>query len=316
MGERAEEIWPESWPALLPLVRRAEREGKSTKVSHMPLDMNRHAFLEETHWTLQLVPIIAHGQVVGVLDEFNEITDLVVQERRREAVTKINRTMAHVTSLPELWSEFLRGIESCREDISYAMLYVSPNASRNESSDPASPAGRQYLLQGTVGIPTGHPSALSMIDLSPSHTAQGNLLGACKQAWSSGEDVVLAAKDDTLPASLALSVPERAGGEKVVTVCVLPIPDMFGGQQFGFLVLGMTSKRPYDAEAALYVHFLRDIVTKTASAIFLPEEQRRVRQRFEEIESSLEQRLRATTLESEQVQRRFARMSQIAPVGM
>ena len=54
MGAKAEEIWSESWSDLSHIVQRAEREGKSTRISRMPLTMNRHGFHEETHWSLQV----------------------------------------------------------------------------------------------------------------------------------------------------------------------------------------------------------------------------------------------------------------------
>ena len=83
-----------------------------------------------------------------------------------------------------------------------------------------------------------------------------------------------------------------------------------------FLTLALTPRRPYDSEAAIFAYYLRDILVKSASAIFLPEEHRRARQKFEQVEASLAQQLRATTLETERLESRFARMAHLAPVGM
>ncbi|KAL1311885.1 hypothetical protein AAFC00_001957 [Neodothiora populina] len=305
MGSKAEEVWSESWSTLKHLVERAELDGKSTKIPQTELDMNRHGYSEETHWTLQMVPIIGpEGRVLGVLDEFAEMTQQVVSQRRREAVVRISQLVSNVTNINELSFEFLEGLEACQDDVPFAMLYTL-------DSEP-----HRYRLEGAVGLSTVQmnslPASFELLENTDS-----KLVGACKKAWESGEDVVLQIRDGTLPDELAFAIPSRAQGAKAKTVCILPVASISSmDKTVSFLIISPTPRRPYDDDAVMFVHHLRDILTKSASAIVLPEEQRRVRQRFEEIETSLAQQLRATTLEAEKVEARFAKMSQMAPVGM
>lgn len=316
MGAKVEDVWAESWDDLLHVVRRAEREAKSTKISSMPLTMERHGYPEETHWTLQMIPIIGpDGQVLGVLDEFSEITNHVIAERRRAAVVNINKIVSHVTNMKELCFEFLEELEACSEDVPFALIYTSPFESDAEFQDTtangASP--HSYTLGGSFGVSMHNKGIPASFDLAECNSNQKTLVGACTKAWESAEEVVLQAKDDTLPEELAAAIFDRV--QK--TVCVLPVPDIAGsGRIVAFLVIGITARRPYDEDAASFVHFLRDIFTKSASAIMLPEEQRKQRQKFEELETSLSQQLTATTLEAQKVEARFARMSQTCPVGM
>lgn len=310
LGARAEEVWAESWHDVIHIVRRAEREGKSTKVAKMPLSMRRHGYLEETYWTLQMIPIIGpEGQVLGVLDEFVEITEQLVSERRREAAVKISHMISHVSDVKELCFEFLEGLEACHEDVPFAVIYTSLVGSDGEAMS------HQFHLEGSVGISA--TSLPLLIDTTASTVSQHALANACRIALQTGEHVVLSATDRSLPEDFSITTAGRAHGGRVKDVFVLPIKNISGTEDVvSFLVVAMSPRRPHDADSVEFAHCLRDILVKSTSAIVLPEEQRRARQKFEEIEMSLAQQLRATALEAEKIEARFAQMAQSAPVAM
>lgn len=310
LGARAEEVFAESWHDLIHIVRRAEREGKSTKVVKMPLTMRRHGYLEETYWTLQMIPIIGpEGQVLGILDEFVEMTEQLVSDRRREAVVKISHMIGQVSDVKELYFEFLEGLEACHEDVPFAVIYTS----LVEADSDAKP--HQFRLEGSVGISaTRLPS---LIDTTASTVGQHALADACRIALQTGEHRVLSATDRSLPEDFSITVPGRAHGDRVKDVFVLPIKNISGTEHVvSFLIVAMSPRRPHDADSIEFAHCLRDILVKSTSAIVLPEEQRRTRQKFEEIEMSLAQQLRASALEAEKIEARFAQMAQSAPVAM
>lgn len=321
MGSRAEDTWSDIWSDMRHLIKYVEVEGRGTRLNKLPLTMERNGYSEETFWSFNLIPVIgSHGHTIGIVDEFSEVTDQVVIDRRRDAVVKINRAIGKVSSMKELWFEFLEGLEYCKDDVPYALLHTIPNAggpSAPDSSSNSSGSGPQrYSLEGSIGLANGHPAVPLTFDLMDGATNGGSLVRACYKAWQSGDVVVLQAKDDTLPEHMAVGVPGRALGYKVQTVCVIPLPDISGNQTMAFLTLALTPRRPYDSEAAIFAYYMRDILVKSASAIFLPEEQRRARQKFEQIENSLAQQLRDTTLETERLESRYARMAQMAPIAM
>ncbi|GAB7346854.1 hypothetical protein MBLNU459_g1939t1 [Dothideomycetes sp. NU459] len=315
LGARVDEVWPEVWPDLAAVFEAVETEGRATKISNMPLILHRSGYDEETFWSFSLMPIIGpNGRTVGIVDEFTETTSQVVGDRRRNAILEINQLVAQVNTVKELWFEFLEGLEQYRDDVAYAMLYSS--ATNHDPSAVCQKSLPCYALEGSIGLPTGHPSVPSTFDMDDCMNEQRSLASACRQAVETGGVVTVQSKDATLPPDLALAIPGRVGGETVNTVCVLPIPDLFSNQQFAFLVLALSPRLPFNSEHAAFVHWLRDILAKSASTIFLPEEHRRARQRFEEVETSLAQQLRATALEAERVEARYAKIFQLAPVGM
>lgn len=262
-----------------------------------------------------MTPIVGpDGTALGVVDEFTETTTQVIGDRRRETLMRLNQSVAKVNTVKELWFEYLEGLEQSRDDVAYAMLYSSPtNGSHSAVSDSSS---HSYFLEGSIGLPTGHLCVPSSVDIDDCVEGSETMACACRKAVRNGDIVVLQQKDGTLPPDMAVAVPGRVGGEIVDTVCILPIPDMFSNNQLAFMVVALSPRRAFDSEGASFVFSLRDVLAKSASTVFLPEEHRRARQRFEEVESSLAQQLRATALEAERVEARYAKMFQMAPVGM
>jgi len=229
-------------------------------------------------------------------------------------LTRINESVAQATTVKELWFEYLEGLEQDHSDVAYAMVYSSSTdddlsrATNNHSS--------RYSLEGSIGLPAGHPSIPLTFDLDQYVGEQDDLACACRRAVLGGDVVVLQQRNGTLPREMAVGVPGRAGGGTVNTVCILPIPDLFSENSLAFVIVALSPRRPFDSENAAFVDYLRDVLVRSASTIFLPEEHRRARQKFEEIESSLAQELRATALEAERTEARYSKMFQLAPVGM
>lgn len=321
LGSKADDTWSEIWSDMQHLIKYVQSEGRGTRLNKLPLVMERNGYPEETFWSFNLIPVVGpHGSTIGIIDEFSEVTEQVVSDRRRDAIVKINKSIARVNSVKELWFEFLEGLEPCKDDIPYALLHTNHAAA--DSSVPESLSAcsgsspQRYALEGSIGLAAGHPAVPLTFDLADCANDQSPLARACHKAWKSDDVVVLQLKDGSLPEVLNQGVPGRASGEKVQTVCIIPLPDMTGNHTMAFLTLAMTPRRPYNSEAAMFAYYLRDILVKSASAICLPEEQRRARQKFEQIEASLAQQLRATTLETERLENRFARMAQMAPIAM
>lgn len=320
LGSRAEDTWADIWSEMAPLIKYVQIEGRGTRLNKLPLVMHRNNYPEETYWSFNLIPVIGpQGSTIGIIDEFSEVTEHVVADRRRDAVVKINKAIANVNSVKELWFEFLEALEPCKDDIPYALLHTStathPNVPETHSSSSASDSPR-YALEGSIGLAAGHPAVPLSFDLADCANDPSSLARAFYKAWKTEDVVILQARDGTLPPLLNQGVPGRASGAKVQTVCVIPLPDMSAHRTMAFLTLAMTPRRPYDSDAAMFAYYLRDTLVKSASAICLPEEQRRSRQKFEQVEASLAQQLRATTLETERLESRYANMAQLAPIAM
>ncbi|WP_439548009.1 sensor histidine kinase [Falsiroseomonas sp.] len=81
-GRPFQEVWPEIWDALLPLIRQA-LAGQATWSENLHLVMERHGYREDTWWTFSYSP--AHdrdGRIAGIFCSCIETTGQVLAERR------------------------------------------------------------------------------------------------------------------------------------------------------------------------------------------------------------------------------------------
>jgi len=285
----------------------------------MQLPMYRLGFEEETYWQVNLLPVIGpEGHSIAVLDEFAEITNQVLQNRKRDLLLNLYERLARLNTSQELWSSFLSAVSSFPRDIAYAMVYT-PTGSSHESPQGVNTPDRavhSFSFEGSVGVPTD-ANVLQSFDLEDTTDDNICLLEACRQAWREGKITMRHAEDRSgLLQEMAMMLSSNSVGQPVRSIAVVPIPDIMRNRQLAFLILGMSPGRPHDAEAAALLHHLADIVTRSVSAIFLPEEQRQTRQKFDELETSLSQQLRASGLEAQRLEARYSRMFQMAPVGM
>jgi len=71
------------WPLAAPLVEQVEERGEGAFVQEQPVRLVRGGVEEETYWNCHLVPVVDEcGNVVGLLNQANEVTKTVTVERR------------------------------------------------------------------------------------------------------------------------------------------------------------------------------------------------------------------------------------------
>ncbi|HLI51623.1 MAG TPA: hypothetical protein VKU87_07485, partial [Thermomicrobiaceae bacterium] len=85
LGRPVSECWSEIWDVLQPLVDTPFQGGPATWDEDILLEIDRYAFVEETHFTIAYSPVpddTAPGGIGGVLATVHEITKQVIGERR------------------------------------------------------------------------------------------------------------------------------------------------------------------------------------------------------------------------------------------
>src|SRR5579884_476112 len=85
LGQPARECWEEIWHVIGPLILTPYNGGAATWDDDIFLEVNRHGFVEETHFTIAYSPVpdeTVPSGVGGVLATVHEITQQVLQERR------------------------------------------------------------------------------------------------------------------------------------------------------------------------------------------------------------------------------------------
>ena len=78
LGRPVSECWSEIWHVLKPLIETPFHGGPATWIEDFELEINRHGFVEETHFTVAYSPVpdeTAPRGIGGVLATVHEITD-------------------------------------------------------------------------------------------------------------------------------------------------------------------------------------------------------------------------------------------------
>ncbi len=87
LGRGVQEVWPEVWHAIGPLMEQVTTTGEGTWVEHGRYDLERKGFPEECYFTFSYSPIVDDdGSVGGVFTAITETTELVVNRRRLECL--------------------------------------------------------------------------------------------------------------------------------------------------------------------------------------------------------------------------------------
>ena len=299
MGQRFVDVWGEDlYQRHMDLLKGGIFEGRSTQANEFQAILERNGMTEETYWNIHLLPVPGpNGHIIAAINEYTESTSMVFHDERRKLIALTSEHTALAESLAALWQVFLTDLGENLNEVSYACIYTA---------DPGSQ--RIYHSEGSVGAPPMvFPGSVHLAD-EPSDCSLANAFSHAREA----QQVIKLTKADGLPEILALQILDRGS---VDTACVLPISSM-SGQQLAFVIVGMNPRRPFTEETGLFVTHIRDLLSKAATIISLPEEQRLDHAKFEQINLALTQQLRITALKAEKTEDTFMRMARGSPMGM
>jgi hypothetical protein len=286
----------EVWHLISPIFEECKRTGKGFSVNDQLLSVERRGFLEETYYTWSLTPL--YGGTKNLLGFYSapfETTSQIRSARALKTLLKLGQEMALAQSLTQFWSKILSGLSDNGFDFPFAILYSVVNtedtsAVRPDSCQPLSACvlegdsecSDNYLshkcchLEGTLGVPAGHPAAPSRMDLKDSG---GIYVTAFRDAMHSGEPKLLSIEDGTFPTSLLENIEWRGFGDscREALVCpIRPIHTTTGENVLGFLVIGVNPRREFDEDYQSFIQLLdRQLATSLASVTLAETEIRR-----------------------------------------
>ncbi|HEV2180412.1 MAG TPA: ATP-binding protein, partial [Gemmatimonadaceae bacterium] len=261
MGQPARECWPEIWPIIGPLIDAPYNGGPSTWMEDIELEIDRHGYTEESHFTIAYSPVpdlTAACGIGGVLATVHEITEKVVAERRVallrdlgvRSVTGAQTAEAACVVAADILSHHSR-------DVPFALLYLLDDA------------GEQAHLAGSAGIAPGASLSPHVIEMTAS-AADDSMAPARKAMAGGGIEVVenLAGKFGPLPPG-PWKVPPSAA-------VVLPIPSNVARRPAGMLVAGVSTLLAFDEQHRAFFELLTtQIASVVANARAYEEEKRR-----------------------------------------
>jgi PAS domain S-box-containing protein len=246
VGQPFREVWPEIEHILSPLIDTPFTGGPATWMDDILLEVNRHGYFEETHFTIAYSPVpddTAPRGIGGVLATVHEITEKVVGERRMESLRDLGARAGGGKSAEEACRLAALALEEHDKDIPFALIYL------------LDAKGETAQLVATSGFEHGEQPHSDMGTVVVS-----NRIGA---SWPLAE--VVATEAPVLVEKLGSVMPKVPSGpwsDRPNTAVVIPLKSSVPQQLTGFLVAGVSRRLRLDDQ---YRSFL-DLVAAQISA--------------------------------------------------
>jgi signal transduction histidine kinase/DNA-binding response OmpR family regulator len=246
LGQRACECWSEIWHVIGPLIDRPFRGGPATWDDDILLEINRHKFTEESHFTIAYSPVpdetVERG-IGGVLATVHEITEKVVGERRVVALRDLGARLAGAKTPEEVCKLAAKVTETHNKDVPFALLYL---VDKN---------GRKARLAGVAGLDSEQEFSLESVDLEETFKKRWPFVESIK----TGEIQVIENLGDHFA-----DIPKGPWSDPPNLAVVLTLPSSKPQEPAGFLVAGVSARLKLDQ---FYKDFFELVRTQIATAI-------------------------------------------------
>jgi PAS domain S-box-containing protein len=258
LGRSGRECWREIWPTIGPMLEGVFATGAATWSEDLLLIMERNLPQEETYFTFSYSPILDDaGAVGGIFCACTETTGRVIGERRLLTLRDLGRTVAEARADADACAAAAGALAANPADIPFALIYLLDGD------------GRQARLAAATGVTAGSGPAPDRIDLDESAGPSG--------IWPLRRVSETAAAE--LVADLATRFGSLPGGpwpDSSEAALVLPIAAPGQTRPTGFLVAGLSPRRPLDADYRSFFDLIAGQVgTAIANARAYAEERRR-----------------------------------------
>ncbi|TGO24044.1 hypothetical protein BPAE_0113g00010 [Botrytis paeoniae] len=283
MGTGARGPFAEIWEEVGEIFNECRRTGRGIAMTDQMLPLERQGFVEETFYSWSLTPIWKAGpspELLGVYNAPFETTQKVVSDRRMRTLLKVGEETALAQSVSDFWKLMLGGLAENEYDFPFVLLYSvlddienDATSSRGSISSDSSTSIKSVILEGSLGVPEGHVSAQSRLDLK---RHLGGYVPALREAMKTRQPTLLSLSDSMLPVGLTRGYNWRGFGEPSREAVVLPLRPTNAENTLGFLVIGVNPRRPYDADYESFVKILnRQLANSLASVTLFQDEIRR-----------------------------------------
>lgn len=262
LGLPVSECWQEIWDVLRPLIDAPFQGGPATWMEDIELELNRHGFPEETHFTVAYSPVpdqSAVGGIGGVLATVHEITQKVIGERRLLALRDLGAATINSRTAEEACRNSAAALAAHAKDLPFVLFYLIDSQRRSARLTVAS------------GIAMGELFSPLVVELTES-AAVGWPLAAVQGAKP------LELISDLSGYFRTAAVVDGVGTTSATAAVLLPIRSPNRQEPFGFIVAGVSSRIPFDA---LYGSFFELLATQVSAAVATAEAYEQERKRAE-----------------------------------
>jgi signal transduction histidine kinase len=260
LGVPCRECWSEIWHVLKPLIDSPFQGGAATWMEDLELEVRRHGFTEESHFTVAYSPVpdeTAPRSIGGVLATVHEITEKVIGERRIAALRELGTRSAEAKSAEEACLAASEMLAKSPKDVPFALIYLLEHD------------GKAARLVAATGIPEGEAIAPSHVRLTDG--ASDNCPWQMAEAVRTEALVTL----DDLAMRLA-RVPPGPWSDPPHCAVVVPIRSNTPHQLAGLLIAGVSSRLKLTEQYRSFFELVAaQIATVIANARAYEEERKR-----------------------------------------
>ncbi|HEX5414375.1 MAG TPA: histidine kinase dimerization/phospho-acceptor domain-containing protein, partial [Chloroflexota bacterium] len=248
LGQPARECWSEIWQIIGPLILTPYNGGPATWDEDIFLEINRHGFVEETHFTIAYSPVpdeSAPTGIGGVLATVHEITQQVLQERRLAVLRDLGARSSEAKSAEGASAIAAEAFDRHSRDVPFALIYLVDHERQTAE------------LAGAAGVIPGESISPASVDLHDAATSSAT--------WPLAE--VLRTEEPRLVENLAElfgAVPPGPWPNPPRRALVLPVASNVQHRLAGLLVLGISARLDLDD---LYRGFCELATAQVATAI-------------------------------------------------
>jgi signal transduction histidine kinase len=255
LGQPFRDVWPEVQHVLGPLIDAPFHGGPSSWTDDIQLEVQRHGFAEETHFTFAYSPVpddTAPRRIGGVLATVGEITEKIVDERRLAALRDLGARTGEARSAEAACVNMAEALASHPLDAPFALIYLADDDFQ------------RARLAGVAGAVAGDPAAPDIVDLQATDAPWP--LGQAAKTLAPVLVEQLGARFSHLPAGPWADPPHTA----------LIAPLVTANRLVGFLVAGASSRLRLDERYRSFFHLTAaQIATAIGNALAYEQERDR-----------------------------------------
>ncbi|RYP86979.1 hypothetical protein DL769_000622 [Monosporascus sp. CRB-8-3] len=314
LGRPVDDVWPYFCDELKQNMQAsASRQSSKDDSEWCVFVQNPDGTLVETYLKWTIVPITENKKCLGFIHPLVDTTLSRLWERRTKMLIELGDMLVMARDVKSYWAKLFQNLESVNSsyDVPLAILYSVEDGVG--SSDPR----KTCRLEGSLGVPDGHPLIPPTISLGES---DGGLCSAFREAIDWRSPILLQTKDGTLPESLLEGLNWRGFGDPCREAVIFPILPTKDEYVTALLLVGLNPRQPYDNGYKLYISLLNQKLASTlASTLLLEEEARRGLNMAEQAaydRARLQEKLESRTKEVDETMQKFQSLAEFIPVGM
>jgi signal transduction histidine kinase len=243
LGCPGDEVWPEIWEVIGPMVTGVMERGEVTWSHDQLLLPSRRGYPEETYFTFSYSPVREpDGTIAGVFTVVTETTGEVIQKRRMQTLRRLHERTDGARSAAHAFDVAATVLDAAREDVPFTAFYrIDDGATQAE-------------LVTARGVETGGPGAPRTLRLDGADGAGDPWPLA--RAIASRKPVVA-----PVPADVATGLSTEPWGAPARSAILLPLHDATRDVPTRVIVAGISPWRELDASYESFFSVVCDQVT-------------------------------------------------------